>query len=157
MGKETIDALVDGGKASAAPPLGPALGAAKVNIGQVISDINEKTSAFKGMQVPIKIVVDTDTKKYTISVGTPPVSSLIKKEMGVKKLAHVSEEKMVLPGDIKLDALIKIAKSKDSLAGDTKSKVTQVLGTCLSGGVTVDGKNAREVIREIKEGEIKVE
>jgi len=74
MGKKTVEALIEGGKTTAAPPLGPALGPLGVNIGQIIADINKKTAGFKGMQVPVKIVVDEDTKEYKISVGTPPCS-----------------------------------------------------------------------------------
>ena len=80
MASQTVEALVEGGKASAAPPLGPALGPLGVNIGQVISAINQKTDSFKGMQVPIKVIVDTSTKKFEITVGTPPAAALIKKE-----------------------------------------------------------------------------
>ena len=61
MAKQTVEAMVEGGKATAAPPLGPALGPLGVNIGQVIQEINKKTGAFKGIQVPIKIIVDEDT------------------------------------------------------------------------------------------------
>jgi len=79
MPKQTVDAMVEGGKATAAPPLGPALGPLGVNIGQVISEINKKTADFKGVQVPVKIIVDED-KNVTITVGTPPASALIKQE-----------------------------------------------------------------------------
>ena len=75
MAKETIEALVDGGKASAGPPLGPALGPKGVNIGQVIQAINKVTDIFKGMQVPVKVIIDTATKKFDIEVGTPPASA----------------------------------------------------------------------------------
>ena len=68
MPKQTVDAMVEGGKATAAPPLGPALGPLGVNIGQVISEINKKTADFKGVQVPVKIIVDED-KNVTITVG----------------------------------------------------------------------------------------
>jgi len=85
MAKETIEQLVEGGKATAAPPLGPALGPIGVNIGEVVKVINEKTASFKGMQVPVKIIVDTDTKEFEITVGTPPASSLIKKEANIDK------------------------------------------------------------------------
>jgi len=85
MAKESVDILIEGGKASAAPPLGPALGPLGVNIGQVVADINKKTQDFKGMQVPVKVTVDTETKSYEISIGTPPASSLIKKEAGIQK------------------------------------------------------------------------
>ena len=74
---DTVEALVDGGKASAGPPLGPALGPKGVNIGQVIAEINRKTKAFDGMKVPVKILINDD-KSFEIKVGTPPVSALIK-------------------------------------------------------------------------------
>ena len=63
MGTQTIDQLVEGGKATAAPPLGPALGPLGVNSGEVVAEINKATVDFKGMQVPIKLTVDTVTKK----------------------------------------------------------------------------------------------
>ncbi|MCK5458298.1 MAG: 50S ribosomal protein L11, partial [Thermoplasmatales archaeon] len=55
---ETIEALVEGGKASAGPPLGPALGPMGVNIMQVINTINDKTKEFSGMKVPVKVIID---------------------------------------------------------------------------------------------------
>ncbi|HEC92603.1 MAG TPA: 50S ribosomal protein L11 [Candidatus Atribacteria bacterium] len=154
MGKQTIDALVQGGKASAGPPLGPALGPLGVNIGEVIKKINEKTAPFVNMDVPIKVIVDDSTKEFEIKVGSPPITSMIKKELNVKKLRIVDEEKNVTnPGSISLDAVIKIAKAKeDALSGDLKAKVKQVLGTCISGGVLVDGKNPREIQKEIDDG-----
>ena len=62
--KQTISSLVTGGggEASAGPPLGPALGPIGVNILQVIEAINEKTSEFKGMKIPVTVSVDSDTK-----------------------------------------------------------------------------------------------
>jgi len=83
MAKKSVEVLVEGGKATAAPPLGPALGPLGVNIGQVVSDINKKTAEFKGMQVPVKVEVDDQTKAYTISVGTTPCAELIKNEAGI--------------------------------------------------------------------------
>ena len=158
MSKETVEALVKGGEATPAPPLGPALGPLGVNTMDVINQINEKTKVFSGMEVPVKVIIDTGTKKFTVTVGTPPVTSMIKKEMNAKKLAKVTEAGKELPGDMPLDAVIKIAKGKeDSLSGDLKAKVKQILGTCLSGGVTIDGKSPRDVQKEIDDGKIKVE
>jgi large subunit ribosomal protein L11 len=152
---ETVEALVKGGQATPAPPLGPSLSPLGVNVGLVVKEINEKTAAFKGMDVPVKIIVDTATKKFTITVGTPPVTALIKKEMNVQKLAVVKEGQKTLPGDIKLTKIIEIAKNKD-MPGDLKARTKQVLGTCLSGGVTVDGKSPRDVIEEINSGKINI-
>ena len=79
---ETIEVLVEGGKASAGPPLGPALGPLGVNVMQVVNAINEKTKHFDGMKVPVKVIVDPKTKGFEIEVGTPPVTALILKELG---------------------------------------------------------------------------
>ena len=127
-----------------------------MNTAEIIKQINEKTAAFKGMDVPVKVIVNTETKKFTIEVGTPPVSAMIKKEMNVQKLAVVKEGNKTLPGDISFDKVVNIAKNKE-MSGGLKARVNQVLGTCLSGGVTVDGKSPRDVIKEVKEGKRKVE
>ena len=81
MGSISIRVLVEGGKAIPGPPLGPALAIHKVNIGQVISAINDKTKDFAGITVPVEVLIDPATKGFEIKVGTPPVSALIKKEL----------------------------------------------------------------------------
>jgi large subunit ribosomal protein L11 len=152
MAKQTVDALIEGGKATAAPPLGPALGPLGVNIGQVISKINEKTASFKGMQVPVKVIVDSTSKEFTITVGTPPASALIKKETGVEKGAGNPLADKV--ADITIEQIIKIAKMKeDSLLGkDLKQKVKEIMGSCDSMGILVEGKQARETIADVNAG-----
>ena len=158
MSKETVEVLVSGGKATPAPPIGPSLSPLGINIVEVVKEINEKTKIFAGMEVPVKISVDTDTKKFSVSIGTPPVTSMLKKEMKVEKLAKVNEDKTrKLAGSVSLEAVIMIAKSKDSIRGNTTAKVKQVLGTCVSSGVLVDDKNPRDIIKEINEGKIKIE
>ncbi|MEM7826844.1 MAG: 50S ribosomal protein L11 [Candidatus Aenigmatarchaeota archaeon] len=156
---KTIEVLVEGGKATAAPPLGPQLGPLGVNTGKVVEEINKKTQAFMGMQVPVKITVNEKTKEFAIEVGSPPVSQLIKKELGVERLAGLgkdesgrSAEKV---GNLSLEQVIKIAKNKKML-GDLKARVKQVLGTCLSCGVTVENKDPREIIKEINQGKIEI-
>jgi len=111
---ETIKALVEGGKASAGPPLGPALGPMGVNIMQVINTINDKTKEFNGMKVPVKVIIDPVTKNFEIKVGTPPAASLIINEMGGEKGA--SSPSRHTAGNITIDQAIKVAKMKfDSL------------------------------------------
>lgn len=153
MAKTTVKALVEGGKAVPGPPLGPALAAAKVNIGDVIKAINEKTKDFSGMEVPIEVEIDTATKEFNIKVGTPPVSALIKKELNLKKLAKTAwvEEPV---GDLKFDQIIKITKAKFDDLGTTdfKKAVKQVVSSCVSLGVTIEGKRPKEMIEEIDSG-----
>jgi large subunit ribosomal protein L11 len=152
MADQVIDALIEGGKATAAPPLGPALGPAGVNIGQVVAEINKKTADFKGMKVPVKVTVKDD-KSFTITVGTPPVSALVKKEAGVEKCASNPLTDKV--ADLKIEQVIKIAKMKeDALLGkDMIAKVKEVIGSCDSMGIMVEGKQARDVIADINKGE----
>lgn len=73
---ETVEVLVPGGRATAGPPIGPALGPLGINVKAVVDDINKLTASFNGMQVPVKIQVD-DKKNVTISVGIPPTTALI--------------------------------------------------------------------------------
>ena len=149
---ETIEALVEGGKATAGPPLGPALGPLGVNIMQVINTINEKTKQFAGMKVPVKVIVDPKTKQFEIEVGTPPATALILKEVGAEKGSGSPKSKKV--GNLSMDQIIKIAKMKyDTLLGkDLKNKVKEIVGSCISVGVTVDGKSPKEIQKEIDKG-----
>lgn len=144
--------MVPGGKATASPPLGPALGPLGVNIGMVIAEINKKTAAFNGMQVPIKLHVDTDTKKFEVEVGTPTASALILKEAAVEKGSGNPKEDKI--ADLKIEQIIKIAKMKeDALMGKSlKDRVKEVIGTCNSMGVMVEGKQASEAIKDVNSG-----
>lgn len=161
MAKQSVEALINGGKASAAPPLGPALGPLGVNIGQVVAEINKKTEAFKGMQVPVTVEVDTDTKEFSISIGTPPASALIKQEAGIQKGSGKPSEEFV--AELKIEQLIKIAKMKeDALTGKTlKEKVKEIAGTCQSLGVMIEGGKAQAFFKDLEAGkfdkEIKTE
>jgi len=153
---ETIEALVDGGAASAGPPLGPALGPMGINIKAVIDKINEETKAFEGMKVPVKVQVDTTNKTFEIEVGTPPTSSLIMKELNVEKGS--SANRTVKVGNLSLEQVKKIVQMKSqSILGRTlQQSVKEVLGTCLSMGVTVENKDPRDVQQLIDQGEYKL-
>ena len=152
MATETVQVLIEGGKATAAPPLGPALGPLGVNIGLIVSEINKKTQDFKGMQVPAKVTVNTDTKEFTITIGTPPASQLIIKEAKVQKGS--GNPKADLVADLKIEQIIKVAKMKrDSLLGKSmKEKVKEVMGTCRSMGIMVEGKRVQETIKDVDAG-----
>ena len=152
MPREKVEVLVEGGKATAAPPLGPALGPMGVNIGQVVSDINKKTSSFQGMQVPVKIFIDKETKQYEITIGTPPASGLIKKEANIEKGSGKAKHEMV--ADILIEQIIKIAKMKETatLGKSLKEKVKEIIGTCQSMGILVEGKPAKETLKDVDSG-----
>jgi large subunit ribosomal protein L11 len=150
--KQQINALVEGGEASAGPPLGPSLGPLGVDIGAVVKVINEKTSSFKGMKVPVKVLVDPETKEFEVEVGSPPMSALIKKELGIDKASKLPGEEAA--GNLSIEQAVKLAKMKmgDLLATDLKAAVKEVLGTCNSMGITVEGRRARDLQSEIDSG-----
>ena len=152
MSEQTISALIEGGKATAGPPLGPALGPLGINTGKVVNDINEKTKSFAGITVPVKVIINPADKTYTIEVGSPSVSSLIKKELGIKKGSGKAAEQKV--GSITIDQIIKIAQSKKEflLAKTDKAAVKEVIGACVPMGVLVDEKTPQEAIKEVNEG-----
>jgi len=77
MPTKSIKIVVEGGNAKPGPPLGPTLSQLGLNVGEVVKKINEATSQFKGMTVPVTIEVDTSTKKYEIKVGVPTTTSLL--------------------------------------------------------------------------------
>jgi large subunit ribosomal protein L11 len=137
MGKVTVEALVDGGKATAGPPIGNQLGPLKVNTAQIVKEINEKTKDLSGMKVPVKIIVDTETKKFSIVIGTPPISALIKKELNLE--TGSGEAGKIRAGDLTMEQARKIAKAK--FGSDDAAHLNQVIGSARSMGVTI-GKGA---------------
>ncbi|HDD46090.1 MAG TPA: 50S ribosomal protein L11 [Candidatus Aenigmarchaeota archaeon] len=147
MGKEKVEVMVEGGKATAAPPLGPALGPLGVDINKVVNEINARTKDMAGMKVPVKVIVDTATKEFEIEVGTPPVSALIKKELGIDKGSGLAGKVRV--GDLTMEQVRKIAKIK--FGSDDESYVRQVIGSARSAGITVEaGPLTEEEKKEIE-------
>ena len=148
-----VKVMVEGGKATPGPPLGPALGPLGINVAQVIAKINEATSSFAGIKVPVEIIVKKKTKEFRVEIGSPPTSALIKKELGAERGAKTAGTEVV--GNLSFAQVVGIAKMKSgtSLAKNIKSAVKEMLGTCVSLGVTVDGKDARKVQQEIEKGE----
>ena len=151
MATETIDLLVNAGKASAGPPLGPKLGPTGISVKKVVDAINEKTAEMNGMQVPVKVTINTSDKSFEISIGTPPTAALIKKELGIQKASGKAGREMV--ADIPIDNIIKVARIKiDTLnAADMKAAVCEIIGTCTSMGVEVEGMLPRAAIKAVKE------
>ena len=150
--KQTISSLVTGGEASAGPPLGPALGPMGVNILQIITAINEQTKEFKGMKIPVTVSVDSDTKEWDVEVGIPSASALLLKEAGIQKGSGTSGTEWV--GEVSMDSIIKVAKVKleSSYASSVKSVAKQIVGTCISLGIKIEGKTPKEFTAEINEG-----
>ncbi len=145
---QTVSVIVEGGKATASPPLGPALGPLGVPIGKVVEEINKKTASLKGMQVPVKVIAGKD-RTFTIEVGKPPTSALIKKELG--KEAGSGKAGLECIGSLSLEQVKTIAKTR--FDSDEEGYVKQVVGTCRSMGVGVGSETfvKEEAIRRAEE------
>ncbi len=142
-----VSILVEGGKAAAGATLGSALGPLGVNVGQVVTKINEETKQFAGMRVPVIVRVDPNTRAFTLVVGRPPVAALLLKE--AKKEKGSGKPKTEVVGDVTLDAVRRIAEAKgDDLFGrSVEEKMNQVIGTCVSLGLTVDAQDPRTLLK----------
>jgi len=138
--KREIKALVDGGSAKPMPPLGPALSAAKLPVNEVIAKINEATKSFSGMKVPVTIIYEGSN--YEIVVETPPITELIKKEAKIEKGASNKDQ---IAGNITMNKLIELAKSTSSNSKSVKARLKELIGTCQSMGITIDGKKPKEI------------
>jgi large subunit ribosomal protein L11 len=152
MPKEKLDLIVEGGKSTTTPQLAQKLGPLKINISEVMKKINDKTSSFSGIKVPVKITIETDTKEVDISVGTQPVSELIKNELKIEEGSGVPNKD--IKGNISVEQVIKIADmKKDSMYVDNlKAAVKNVIGSCNSLGVYVENEPGKFFVKKIEQG-----
>ncbi len=146
---DVVQVLIPGGKATPGPPIGPSLGPLGINVKKVVDDMNAQTASYNGMMVPVTITVD-DNKNVTLEVGTPPTSALILMEAGLEKGSSTGE----IVGNLTITQAVKIAQMKreKSLSYELRNIVKEVLGTCISMGISVEGKTPKEVQRAIDEG-----
>jgi large subunit ribosomal protein L11 len=128
------------------------LGPTGANIFQIVQKINEVTETYAGLKVPVKITVYPEDKSFEVEVGTPPTSALILKEVGAAKGSGEPNTNII--GNLTIDQLKTIAKGKaaDISALTLKTAVLIVSGTCMSVGVTIEEKKAKEFQEEVREG-----
>jgi large subunit ribosomal protein L11 len=136
--KAKVKLQIPGGQATPAPPVGPALGQHGVNIGEFVSKFNERTREFQGTIVPVELTVYTD-RSFDFVLKSPPASVLVRKAVGLAKGAATPSRETV--GTIHRADLEQIAKTKmkDLNAKDLEGAVRQIMGTCRSMGVKVEG------------------
>ena len=131
-----IKLQIPAGKATPAPPVGPALGQHGVNIMQFTKAFNERTQKDMGYIIPVVITVYAD-HSFTFITKTPPAPVLIKKACGIESGSGVPNKTKV--ATITRAQLEEIAKTKmaDLSAGSVETAVSMIAGTCRSMGVTV--------------------
>lgn len=140
MAKElltTIKLQAKGGQATPAPPIGPALGQHGVNIGQFVSQFNERTKELNGTIVPVIISVYKD-KSFSFVVKSPPAAVLLKQAASIAKGSGVPNKEKV--GKVTSEQVRQIAeaKAKDLNAFDVNNAVKIIEGTARSMGIEID-------------------
>ena len=127
---------IDAAKATASPPVGPALGQHGVNISQFIKEFNERTKDQAGYKIPVVITVYAD-RSFSFITKTPPTATLIQKAVGIEKGSGEPNRNKV--ASITRDQLREIAEKKmpDLNAASIEAAMSMVAGTCRSMGVTV--------------------
>jgi large subunit ribosomal protein L11 len=147
-----VKLLVDGGAMKPGPAVSQKLGPIGININEVISKVNEATMGFKGMQVPVTIIVNSKTKTFEVEVSSPPISGMIKKEAGIQKGSGL--QKKLNSANISIEQVIKVANAKlpNLLCKDLKSAVKTTVGSCVSLGILIENKPAVEIEEEIDAG-----
>ncbi len=152
MSKEKIELMVEGGKVAPGPQLAQKIGPLGMNIMNIINSINDKTIHFKGMKIPVTVIVDSKSKNFDIEIGTPPVSELIKKEINVEKGSGTPDKEKI--GNLGIEQVIKIAlMKKDSmLVKSLKAAVKNVIGSCNSLGILIESKKAVDINKDIDAG-----
>lgn len=126
------------GKATPAPPVGPALGAHQINIMAFVKEYNERTAALVGTIIPVEITIFED-RTFNFITKTPPAADMLRKAAGVPKGSGVPHKQKV--GRITHDQVRQIAetKMKDLNAVDLEGAMRMIEGTARSMGITVEG------------------
>ena len=132
-----IKLQIPAGKATPAPPVGPALGASGVNIMQFVKEFNDRTANQPGMIIPVVITVNPKDKSFTFVTKVPPVAVLIKKAAKVEKGSGKPNKEKV--ATITMEQVEEIAKTKmpDLNAASLEAAMSMVAGTARSMGVVV--------------------
>lgn len=134
--KAVVKVQIQAGKATAAPPVGTALGPHGINMGQFIKEYNERTASLAGTVVPAVVTVFED-RSYTFVTKSPPAADLIRREAGIEKGSGKPNKEKV--GKISRSAVKKIAETKmaDLNATSVEGAMKMVEGTARSMGVEI--------------------
>lgn len=133
---KVVKLQVAAGKATPAPPVGPALGQAGVNIMAFVKDFNDRTAKQVGLIIPVEITVYED-RSFTFICKTPPAAVLLKKAAGIEKASGEPNKKKA--GKVTKDQVKEIAETKmpDLNANDVEAAMRLVEGTARSMGIEV--------------------
>jgi large subunit ribosomal protein L11 len=152
LGIRVINVKVKGGQAKPEPPLSQALEKLGIDVNKVVEEINKVTERYKGFEVQVKVIVDEDTKEFEVEVKPPTTTELLLKAVGASAPSGDPMHQKI--GDLPFEKIVEIAIMKKPVltAKTLKAAVKTILGSARSIGITVDGKDPKQVTREVEEG-----
>ncbi|HDH91470.1 MAG TPA: 50S ribosomal protein L11 [Candidatus Aenigmarchaeota archaeon] len=122
----------------------------KVNLEEISKKLNEIANELKDVEVTVKIFVENSS--FYFEIKTPPVAELVKEELNLEKIKLSEGEEKV--GDVSMKTIVKIARIKkyETLSKDPKKRIKEVIGSLVSIPITIEGKNPKEMLKEVDEG-----
>jgi large subunit ribosomal protein L11 len=147
-----VTVKVRGGEAKPEPPVSDIIKGVGLDVEKVIEEINKLTEKYKGMEVQVKIIVDEETKEYEFEIKPPTTTELLLKAVGAKEPSGDPMHQKI--GDLPFEKIVEIAiLKKPALNAKTlKAAVKSIIGSARSIGITIDGKDGKEVTKAVDEG-----
>ncbi len=151
MGIRVITIKTRGGKLAENPQLDQ-LEKIGLNIEELIEKINKKTEIYKDFDITVRIVVDEDTKEYDIEIKPPSTTSILLSKVGAREPSGDPAHKKI--GDLSMEDIIEVALMKKPVLNtkSLRSAVKVIIGSARSIGITIEGKDGKQVTREVDEG-----
>lgn len=152
MAVRVVNVKFPGGQAAQAKDKLEQLEEYGIDVEKLIEELNELTSIYKGFDITVKIAVDTDTGEYDLEVKPPTTTEILLKMVGAKEPSGDPMHQKI--GDLPFEKIVEIAiLKKPSLNAKTlKAAVKTILGSARSIGITVNGKDAKQVTQEVESG-----
>ena len=145
-----IKIITQGGSMKPNPALAQKMGPLGLNMGKIISDVNNSTRSFAGMKIPVTLDINTKTKEIKVIVQQPSTAELLKKEFGIAKGS--AQPQKFKTANVPIETLIRIAKEKQALEKSLKLSLKTIVGACRSLGILIESKEAEVVTKEIDDG-----
>ncbi|RLG61025.1 50S ribosomal protein L11 [Candidatus Geothermarchaeota archaeon] len=147
-----IRITVTGGKAKPSPTLTSTLSPLGISIDEVINKINEVTKKFEGMNIVVNVIVNTKTKEVKVEPKIPTTTELLLRAVGANKPSGDPMHQKI--GDLPFEKIVEIAllKKPQLLAKTLKGAIKMILGSARSIGITIDGKDPKQVSKEVDKG-----
>ncbi len=152
MPVKIVNVKIKGGQAEQVKDKIEQLGEYGIDVDKLVEELNEITSIYKDFEVAVKIIVDTDSGEYDIELKPPTTTEILLKMVGAKEPSGDPMHNKI--GNLDFEKIVEVAilKKPSLLAKTLKAAVKTILGSARSIGITVDGKDPKEVVRAIEEG-----